>query len=345
MRGPDGPDADSNRRPGSQSHTTDERSRQKPSGPVDPVEARFGGREDLYEISSWEVRSPVDRLVVTLCRAYFTFRRYVLVLVGTVLLLGQLAIVALFVVEDPLLAVLSALSIVPAFVLTGAFWTSDPTRREPLFLLAATFLLSLLFASFAATLNTVLEPFFGLIPVVGVPLFFFLVVGPVEEFVKWLGIRVYAFRASEFDTVVDGVVYGAVAGLGFAAIENLIYIVLLSSTVTPVEILVERQYAISAAITRAFVGPGHVIFSAWAGFYLGLAKFNPANRGPIVLKGLLIAAFIHATYNTLVTLLPLSILSFVALLVVYHGFWFTMLYRKVARYQSYYRQTDRSVPQ
>jgi RsiW-degrading membrane proteinase PrsW (M82 family) len=103
---------------------------------------------------------------------------------------------------------------------------------------------------------------------------------------------------------------------------------------------VQQQQAIAIATQRAFVGPGHVIFSAWAGFYLGLAKFNQSKRGPIVVKGLMIAAFIHALYNTLVTTLPLSLASFLAFLLVYHGFWFTLLYRKIRSYRSLYRRRN-----
>jgi RsiW-degrading membrane proteinase PrsW (M82 family) len=149
---------------------------------------------------------------------------------------------------------------------------------------------------------------------------------------------VYAYRTETFGTVVDGVVYGAMAGVGFAAIENLLYILMFSVQMTPAGFDVQQQQAIAIATQRAFTGPGHVIFSAWAGFYLGLAKFNHSKRGPIVVKGLMIAAFIHALYNTLVTTLPLSLTSFFAFIIVYHGFWFTLLYRKIRSYRSLYRQ-------
>lgn len=306
-------------------------------GTADPVQENFGDREDLYEIATWEVRSLLDRVAFTLSNGVDASKRVLLVGIGMLFLVGQVAVVSLFVLEVPLLGVLSALSLLPALVLAGTFWTSDPTLREPLVLLVATFLLAIVFASFAAVVNSAVLPFFELVPIVGLPLFFFLVVGPIEEFVKWLAIRAHAYRSGEFNTVVDGAVYGAVAGLGFAAIENIVYIVFFSMDGAGAGAVIQRQYAISIAVTRSFVGPGHVIFSAWAGFYLGLAKFNPEYGRAIVIKGLLIAAFIHATYNTLVTVLPLSVLPFIALVVVYHSFWFGMLYRKIAAYHSYYR--------
>ncbi|ERH09794.1 MAG: hypothetical protein J07HX64_01556 [halophilic archaeon J07HX64] len=188
-------------------------------------------------------------------------------------------------------------------------------------------------------MNSELGPLFEPFGVVGVVGLYFLVVGPIEEFVKWLAIRVYAYRNDAFQTVVDGAVYGAAAGVGFAAIENVLYIgtVYLEAVGTPG--LAPTEAATSVATQRFFVGPGHVVFSAWAGFYLGLARFNPENRGPIIVKGLLIAVFIHALYNTSVTVLP-EILPGVALIgfiIVYHGFWFTLLYRKVRSYRELYR--------
>jgi hypothetical protein len=76
-----------------------------------------------------------------------------------------------------------------------------------------------------------------------------------------------------------------------------------------------------------------------------LAKFNTERAGPIVVKGLLIAALIHATYNTL-TFVPelaatfLGLPNFVTLLgfvVVYDGFFGYFLYRKLMRYRASYR--------
>ena len=44
-----------------------------------------------------------------------------------------------------------------------------------------------------------------------------------------------------------------------------------------------------------------VIYSAFAGYYLGLARFNRRYAGPVVLKGLAIAVSLHALYNVLVS--------------------------------------------
>lgn len=314
--------------------------RSRGSRPSDPVQDSFAGQVDLYEIASWEVRSPLDRFAVRLTNALQTSKRLLLLSLALVLFLAQIALAGVLVLEAPILGGLAVASAVPALVLAGYFWYGDPTTREPLVGLAVTFLLSVGFASIAGVVNSIAQPFFQVFGIVGVALFYFLIVGPVEETVKWLAVRVYAFRTDAFRTVVDGVVYGAMAGVGFAAIENLLYILMFSVEMTAAGFAVQQEQAIAIATQRAFVGPGHVIFSAWAGFYLGLAKFNHGKRGPIVVKGLMIAAFIHALYNTLVTNLPLSLFSFIAFLLVYHGFWFALLYRKIRSYRSLYRRRD-----
>ena len=288
------------------------RSRGRPS---DPVQESFTGRVDLYEIASWEVRSPLDRFSVRLANALQTSKRLLLLTIALTLFVGQIGLAGVLVAQAPILGGLAAASAVPALALAGYFWYGDPTTREPLVGLAVTFLLAVAFASIAGVVNSFAQPFFALFGIVGTTLFYFLIVGPIEETVKWLAVRSYAYRTDAFQTVIDGVVYGAMAGVGFAAIENLLYILMFSVESTAAGFAVQQQRAVAIATQRAFVGPGPVIFSAWAGFYLGLAKFNHGKRGPIVVKGLLIAAFIHALYNTLVTNLSLTLVTFLAFLV------------------------------
>lgn len=312
--------------------------RQPPPSTKDPVQEAFDDSVDLYEIARWEVRTPLDAFAVRLTNALEESKRWILLSVAVSLFIGQFVVAAALIIEVPFLGILGLISVAPALALAGYFWYGDPTTKEPLVTLAITFLLAVGFASIAGIANSLLLPVFELFGIFGLTVAYFIVVGPVEETVKWLAVRVHAYRTDAFQTVVDGVVYGAMAGVGFAAIENLLYILLFSVEMTTAGIIVQETEAVSIATQRAFVGPGHVIFSAWAGFYLGLAKFNQSKRGPIVVKGLLIAAFIHALYNTLVTTLPLSMTSFVAFIIVFHGFWFALLYRKISAYRDLYRQ-------
>jgi RsiW-degrading membrane proteinase PrsW (M82 family) len=190
----------------------------------DPVQSSNDGSRDLYDITTWEVRSPLDRLSVWVYRVLNATARLVLVLVALVILIGLVTSTDLPRVVDPIVSTFTLLSILPALALVVYVWRADITTGEPVSLLAATFALAVLFAGFAAIINGVASYYFRLIPVAGSIWFFYLVVGPVEETVKWLAVRIYAYRSSRFNAVIDGAVYGAVAGLGFASIENALYI-------------------------------------------------------------------------------------------------------------------------
>ncbi|MFC5278271.1 PrsW family intramembrane metalloprotease [Halorubrum rubrum] len=314
----------------------------------DPVERGDDGDRDLYDVATWEERTSLDGLAVALYWLLTRSAKALLVLLAGVILLSIFASFGVGLIFDPAVAALVALSAIPAFGLAAYVYVSDVTTGEPLSLLVATFLLSVLTATFAAVLNGFARPLFEPLGFLGLVLFFFVVVGPIEETVKLLAVRLYAYTDERFDAVIDGAVYGAIAGLGFAVIENLLYIA------RSVDIA-DLSFGLAAlgagdgiAALRALAGPGHVVYSAFAGYYLGLAKFNPENRGPIVIKGLVIAATIHALYNTLVGPATVVLSSVSGLpqvpalfvfVVVFQGFFGYLLVRKLRRYRDAYLAT------
>ena len=314
----------------------------------DPVESRSDDDRDLYDIATWEERTSLDGLSVALYWLITRSAKAFVVIVAFAILLLILGSFGLGLLFDPAVAMLVGLSAIPAFGLAAYVYVSDVTTGEPLSLLVATFLLSILTATFAAVLNGELQPLFEPLGFLGLVLFFFIVVGPVEETVKLLAVRLYAYTDDRFDAVIDGAVYGAIAGLGFVVIENLVYI---AQTVE----LEELTFGVSALVAgdgitaiRALAGPGHVIYSAFAGYYLGLAKFNPENRGPIIVKGLIVAAAIHALYNTLVgpvvTVISLvsglpRVASLFLFVIAFQGAFGYILLRKIWRYRDAYLET------
>jgi RsiW-degrading membrane proteinase PrsW (M82 family) len=317
----------------------------------DPLAVRAADDVDLYDIADWEVRSTLDSVVVALYASFDSLQRALVIALAVLILFAEFVLGGLGVLlVTPTLGLFVLLSVVPTLALAAYVWYVDVTAGEPLGLLVVTFVLGVLFAGFAAVVNTLLSPVqfvgsvFGLFPLLGSAVFFYLVVGPVEETVKLLAVRLYAYRHSRFGAVVDGAVYGAVAGLGFATIENALFI---ARSVLAAEGM-GNVIAIgtTTATVRALAGPGHVIYSAFAGYYLGLARFNEESAGPLVLKGILIAAFVHATYNTLVSFVPdlaadvlgiSPLLAFLGFVLVYDGFFVALLFRKLSRYARLYR--------
>jgi len=305
----------------------------------DPIQRHTDAAEERYDVTAWEARSLLDRGSVLVYRLLHASARLLIVALAVLILLAQGTLATVVSTDTPLVAVLVALSVLPALALVVYVYRLDPTTREQAGPMVVTFLLAVLFAGFAAVVNSLLQPLSDLVPVVGLALYFYLVVGPVEETVKWLAVRLWAYGDDRFDAVVDGAVYGAIAGLGFATIENVLYIArgYLAAAQAGGGVL---ERAVQTTTARSLAGPGHVIYSGFAGYYLGLAKFNPGNAGPIVVKGLLIATLVHGTYNTAVSyataVVELTLPLFVGFILVYDGVFGYLLYRKIRRYRETY---------
>lgn len=112
-----------------------------------------------------------------------------------------------------------------------------------------------------------------------------IAVGFIEEGVKWLAAWQGAFRTRAFSQVVDGLIYGGVAGLGFATAENLLYGASLGWSIGPVRSLVTSWV--------------HAAFSGMAGLGTALHRF----RGPDSRAGLglfISAVVLHAAYNLVI---------------------------------------------
>jgi len=111
----------------------------------------------------------------------------------------------------------------------------------------------------------------------------FLVVSLSEEFVKGLAVYAYPFQQKIFNERMDGIVYGVVAAMGFAAVENIFY---------------AYEYGLQNIMVRALTAvPAHAAFGCISGYYFGLSKFNESKKWNYILRGLLIATGLHGFYD------------------------------------------------
>lgn len=141
----------------------------------------------------------------------------------------------------------------------------------------------------------------------------FFVIAPIEESLKFIAVRKWIYRSLEFDEVMDGIVYTVSASLGFATLENVLYVISLGP---------------ATGVARAFLAvPGHALFGAVMGYYIGLAKFNPGKESRLISLGLLYAVLCHGLYDFL-ALLQNSFSSFVILLLVILLLWIRIKLRK-----------------
>lgn len=164
---------------------------------------------------------------------------------------------------DPL-STLIFFAYAPALVILWYFYHADKYEPEPRRYVIGTFLLGgTLSVGIAYILESVLTVGGAVNPVLPTTAFYVaLVAGLVEEPSKALAIR-WPFKAGQMDGIMDGLVYGVAAGLGFAATENFLY---------------GLGWGVSVTITRAFLTPlAHATWSAIIGVGYGLKAEGRAN--------------------------------------------------------------------
>ncbi len=124
--------------------------------------------------------------------------------------------------------------------------------------------------------------------VAGVAIFSYAIVAFSEEFGKFMGLRLYAYNRKGFDEPLDGIVYSVMVGMGFATLENLMYVMKYA----------EIGQGLQVGIKRMFLSvPAHGSFSVVMGYFVGKAKFDSKNSFWLMLAGLLAAVFFHGTFD------------------------------------------------
>lgn len=123
------------------------------------------------------------------------------------------------------------------------------------------------------------------------------IVAPIiEEALKGLAVLVvfFLFR-NEFDSVLDGIIYAAVTAMGFAAIENVLYIYRSGYLEGGWE-----GFWVLVVIRVILVGWMHPFFTAFTGIGLAIARMTPNNLVKLIAvpTGYAIAVSAHAFHNT-----------------------------------------------
>lgn len=129
-------------------------------------------------------------------------------------------------------------------------------------------------------------------------------------FVLWLLLR----KNPYFDEKMDGIVYAVCVSLGFAALENVMYL------------FSNAETFLSVGIARAiFAVPGHFCFGILMGYYYSLAKFYP--KAPKKNKVLILFApiLVHGLYDSILFIInvtpAISGILLIVFLVFCHKMW------------------------
>ena len=177
-------------------------------------------------------------------------------------------------------------AIAPVFIIIVYIYFKDKYEKEPRRLLLYNFLLgaivSIIITSILYYVFDIVLPLPNKTSILQQFIKAFFVVGLIEEFSKYIIIRYFAQPNKAFNEPFDGIVYAVMVSMGFAATENIFYVI-------------EGGY--TTALLRAFTAvPAHATFGILMGYFMGKAKFSN-NKIVLNLTGLLFAIVFHGAYD------------------------------------------------
>lgn len=180
---------------------------------------------------------------------------------------------------------LFALALAPGAAIVLYIYLRDKHEREPLWLLTISFLygglgtIMTLFITWPVTALILIKEkdavhqFFNA----------FFKVALIEEFSKFFFVRFILFNNRNFNEPFDGIVYAVMVSMGFATVENIVYV---------------YQYGVPTGILRMFTAvPAHAAFAIIMGFFLGKAKFTHRKVFYYSVMALVAASLLHGSYD------------------------------------------------
>ncbi len=112
-----------------------------------------------------------------------------------------------------------------------------------------------------------------------------------EEIAKYLVVKKTVLQNSECDEPVDIMIYAITAALGFAALENILFLF-------PLEIPFCYKEMATGSFFRFISGTFlHALTSAIMGYFLAISILNIKKRKLFISAGIFLAIVLHALYN------------------------------------------------
>ncbi|KPU44850.1 protease PrsW [Oxobacter pfennigii] len=181
-----------------------------------------------------------------------------------------------------------AVALAPTIALIIYIYQKDRYDREPIHLLARLFIfgaLTVIPVYFIEKILAELNIFSGLASAAYTA---FIVAGLTEEYFKRLVVIKIAFKDKSYNEKLDGIVYCVFSALGFATIENIMYVIFGPSNF------------IYTGVTRGiFAVPAHMLFGVTMGYYLSLSKYADADNTRVLNynKSFYVPVLLHGIYN------------------------------------------------
>jgi len=207
-------------------------------------------------------------------------------------------------------SVISA-GIAPGFALLCYFYLKDEYDKEPLkdvfrvFIIGGILVFPIMFIQYVLDVEQVFQH-----PILKA----FISVSFFEEFFKWFFLYFLIYKTTLIDEHYDGIVYGVSISLGFATVENILYLL---------------SFGLEYAIGRAFLPvSSHALFGVIMGYYFGKAKMtNDQTTSRFIFFSILIPFLLHGLYDYIL----LSINFWVQIMIVFMIFLWCFALHKVKK--------------
>ena len=188
---------------------------------------------------------------------------------------------------------LFVIALVPVVLLLTYIYKKD-VDKEPRGLLTRLFIFGGVSVVPIAILELIIEemyPTSNLPTFTGTFLSVFVGIALIEEFGKWIIIYLCTYRRREFNHAYDGIVYAVFSSLGFAAVENVLYV---------------AQSGVATGLFRAVTAvPGHAVDAVFMGYFFSLSKdrlVKKDNKGALLhlLLSILAPVITHTIYDSII---------------------------------------------
>lgn len=188
-------------------------------------------------------------------------------------------------------------ALIPTLFFVGIVYWVDRYEKEPMWLLSATFLwgaIPSILAAFILNAILTLAPYYYLGLEVDEVVATSFVAPIIEESLKGLAlVGILLFWHHELDSPLDGIIYGAMVGLGFAMVENVYYFISVYSEGGA------QAWGLNIFLRGVIFGLNHALFTALFGLGIAVARLSPRSSVRFIapVLGWLGAVFLHFMHN------------------------------------------------
>jgi len=173
------------------------------------------------------------------------------------------------------------------------FWRREDSHPEPRRLIALAFFAGMITVGVVIPLQKFVAPF--LVSTTAI----FTAWSVIEEVMKYVAARIAVLWRHEDDEPIDPVIYMVAVALGFAALENTLFLMSPLAGNTPIETIMTGNLRFVGATLL------HVLSSAVVGLALAFSFYKPHRvHAWYVAGGVILASLLHSGFNFLILNAP-----------------------------------------